>query len=33
VLSILTHGFAEDKEAEAHACMAEISRKIYEKLH
>ena len=33
VLSILTRGFAEDKEAEAHACMAEISRKIYEKLN
>jgi len=33
VLSIMTRGFAEDKEAEAHACMAEISRKIYEKLN
>jgi beta-lactamase class A len=29
--SILTRGFAEDQEEEAHACMAEISRMIYEK--
>jgi beta-lactamase class A len=33
VISIMTRGFAEDKELEAHACMAKISRLIYEKLH
>jgi len=33
VISIMTHGFAEDQEAEAHACMATISKLIYEKLH
>ena len=33
VISIMTRGFAEDKEAEAHACMATISQLIYEKLH
>ena len=33
VVSILTRGFAEDKEAEAHACMATISKLIYERLH
>lgn len=32
VISIMTRGFAEDKEAEAHACMATISKLIYEKL-
>jgi len=32
VLSIMTRGFAEDKEDEAHACMASISKVIYEKL-
>jgi len=32
-ISIMTRGFAEDKEAEAHACMAKISKLIYEKLH
>lgn len=32
VLTIMTRGFAEDKEAEAHQCMAEISRAIYEQL-
>lgn len=32
-ISILTRGFAEEKEAEAHACMANISKLIYEKLH
>jgi beta-lactamase class A len=32
-ISIMTRGFAEDKEAEAHACMATISKLIYEKLH
>jgi beta-lactamase class A len=33
VISIMTRGFAEDQEAEAHACMANISKLIYEKLH
>ena len=33
IISIMTRGFAEDKEQEAHACMADISRLIYEKLH
>jgi beta-lactamase class A len=33
VVSIMTRGFAEDKETEAHACMANISKLIYEKLH
>ncbi len=33
VISLMTRGFAEDKEQEAHACMAHISRLIYEKLH
>src|SRR5215207_7988721 len=31
-LSILTRGFAEDKEEEAHACMSTISKIIYDKL-
>lgn len=30
VISILTRGFAEDRQAEAHACMAEISRIVYD---
>jgi beta-lactamase class A len=33
VISIMTRGFAEDQESEAHACMAKISKLIYEKLH
>ncbi len=33
VISIMTRGFAEDKEQEAHACMATLSKWIYEKLH
>ena len=33
VLSVMTRGFAEDKAAEAHACMARISKLIYEKLN
>ena len=33
VISILTRGFAEDQDAEAHSCMANISKMIYEKLH
>lgn len=33
IISIMTRGFAEDKEAEAHACMAKISQLIYENLH
>ncbi len=33
VISIMTRGFAEDKEREAHACMATLSKLIYEKLH
>lgn len=32
-LSIMTRGFAEDQANEAHACMAEISKLIYEKLN
>jgi beta-lactamase class A len=32
-LSIMTRGFAEEQGAEAHACMANISRLIYEQLH
>jgi beta-lactamase class A len=32
-VSVMTRGFAEDKEAEAHACMARISQLIYENLH
>ncbi len=32
-ISIMTRGFAEDKETEAHACMAKISKLVYEKLH
>ncbi len=31
-ISIMTRGFAEDKSDEAHDCMAEISKLIYEKL-
>ena len=33
VISIMTRGFTEETEAEAHACMAKISKLIYEKLH
>lgn len=33
VISIMTRGFGEDKETEAHACMAKISQLIYEKIH
>ena len=32
-LSIMTRGFAEDQANEAHACMAEISKLIYERLN
>jgi len=32
VLSIMTKGFAEDQEHEAHMCMAQISKMIYENL-
>jgi beta-lactamase class A len=32
VLSIMTRGFAENQEDEAHTCMANISKLIYEKL-
>lgn len=32
VLSIMTHGFPEDNEKEAHDCMASISKHIYEKV-
>lgn len=32
VLSIMTKGFAEDREADAHDCMANISRAVYEQL-
>jgi len=32
VLSIMTRGFAEDKEDEAHDCIAKISKVIYENL-
>ena len=31
-ISIMTRGFAEDKQEEAHACMAHISKLIYEQL-
>jgi hypothetical protein len=31
-LSIMTKGFAEDKESEAHECIATISKMIYEQL-
>jgi beta-lactamase class A len=30
VLTIMTRGFAEDKETEAHACMAKISKFVYD---
>ena len=29
-ISIMTHGFAEDREDEAHACMARISKIVYD---
>ena len=32
-ISIMTRGFVEAQEAEAHTCMATISKLIYEKLH
>jgi beta-lactamase class A len=32
VLSIMTRGFAEEQENEAHACMAKIARRIYEEI-
>jgi beta-lactamase class A len=32
VLSIMTRGFTETQENEAHACMAKISRQIYENI-
>lgn len=32
VLSIMTKGFAEDRQADAHECMATISHSIYEQL-
>lgn len=32
VLSLFTHGFPEDDENQAHACMAEISKMIYKEL-
>jgi beta-lactamase class A len=31
-ISIMTRGFTEDQENEAHACMATISKLIYEQL-
>jgi beta-lactamase class A len=31
VLTIMTRGFAEDKPDEAHTCMAQISKIIYDK--
>ncbi len=31
-ISLFTHGFPEDKEREAHACMAQVSRIIYEEM-
>ena len=31
-LSIFTRGFPEDKEHEAHACMAKVSRLVYEEI-
>jgi beta-lactamase class A len=32
ILTIMTRGFSEMQEKEAHACMAKISRKIYENI-
>jgi beta-lactamase class A len=32
ILTTMTKGFAEDKESEAHACIASISKLIYEQL-
>jgi len=32
-ISIMTRGFAEDQEVQAHACMAKISKLVYERLH
>ena len=32
-ISIMTLGFTEEQEAEAHTCMAKISQRIYENLH
>jgi beta-lactamase class A len=32
ILSIMTHGFIETQENDAHACMAKISRRIYENI-
>jgi beta-lactamase class A len=31
-ISIMTRGFAEDREKEAHACMAMVAKIIYEQL-
>ena len=31
-ISLFTHGFPEDKEKEAHACMAQVSKIIYEEM-
>ena len=31
-ISILTHGFPENNEEEAHACMAEISKMVFEQI-
>ena len=31
-ISLFTHGFPQDKENEAHACMAQISKIIYEEI-
>lgn len=31
-ISLFTHGFPEDKEREAHACMAQVSKIIYEEM-
>ena len=31
-ISLFTHGFPEDKEREAHACMAQISKIIYDEI-
>jgi beta-lactamase class A len=31
-ISIMTKGFAEDREKEAHTCMATISKIVYERL-
>ncbi|HJS18270.1 MAG TPA: serine hydrolase [Anaerolineales bacterium] len=33
VLSIMTKGFPEDRATDAHACMANISRLIYDRIH